>query len=224
MGHRMDVCPDPSNKLCRGSGISNPTEDHGCIPKCSLCGGNHLTADRACKARFKMSYIVRRRRWERRRAKEEYDAGRGNRDKRSPAGGPRRSASKQRDRSQTPDRSSNNSGGGNGRQSRSRSKPRSGSGKGGGNRRWETTNRTASESWASSKPGPARSPGPVRDPVPVQSPGTSQLSTEGTPKKRWAGPTGLPSLEPVKPNPHPSPLTPPNPLIYKRIRKGTLAK
>ncbi|KAL1482333.1 hypothetical protein MTO96_033873 [Rhipicephalus appendiculatus] len=152
MGHRMDVCPDPSNKLCRGCGISNPTEDHGCTPKCGLCGGNHLTADRACKARFKMPYIVRRRRWERRRAEEEYDAWRGNRDKRGPAGGPRRSASKERDRSQTPDRSGNNSGGGNGRQSRSRSKPRSGSGKGGGNRRWETTNRTASESWASSKP------------------------------------------------------------------------
>ncbi|KAH7956054.1 hypothetical protein HPB52_005790 [Rhipicephalus sanguineus] len=150
MGHRMDVCPDPSNKLCRGCGISNPTEDHGCIPKCGLCGGNHLTADRACKARFKMPYIVRRRRWERRRAKEEDDAERGNREERGPAGGPRRSSSKQRDRSQTPDRSSN-SGGGNGRQSRSRSKPRSGSGKGGGNRRWETTNRTASESRASSR-------------------------------------------------------------------------
>ncbi|KAL1454757.1 hypothetical protein MTO96_043677 [Rhipicephalus appendiculatus] len=33
MGHRMDVCPDPSNKLCRGCGISNPTEDHGMHPE-----------------------------------------------------------------------------------------------------------------------------------------------------------------------------------------------
>ncbi|KAH7940131.1 hypothetical protein HPB52_021884 [Rhipicephalus sanguineus] len=197
MDHRMDECPDPSNKLCRGCGISNPTEDHGCIPKCGLCGvftllclrsrkagmqrfgekpevdavpgrlhplervvrcipfcsrGNHLTADRACKARFKIPYIVRRRRWERHPAKEKDDAERGNREGRGPAGGPRRSASKQRDRSQTPDRSSN-SGGGNGRQSHSRSKPRFGSGKGDGNRRWETTNRTASESRASSRSG-----------------------------------------------------------------------
>ncbi|KAL3224027.1 hypothetical protein MRX96_026967 [Rhipicephalus microplus] len=66
--------------------------------------------------------------------------------------GLRLSASKQRDRSQTPDCSSNNSGSGNGRQSRSRWKPRSGGAKGGGNRRWETTHRTASVSRACSKP------------------------------------------------------------------------
>ncbi|KAL3199818.1 hypothetical protein MRX96_053681 [Rhipicephalus microplus] len=46
-------------------------------------------------------------------------------------------------------------------------------------------------------------------------------STEhrGSAEKRWAGSTGLPSREPVKPNLHPS-----NVLTHKRIRKGTLAK
>lgn len=140
VGHRIDVCPDPSNKICRGCGISNPAEDHECVPKCGLCGGKHLTADKACKARFKTPYVVRRRRWERRRAEEEEDAGRRNREKRGPAGGPHRSASKQRGRSQTPVRSSNNSSGENDRQSRSRSKSRSRGGNGGGNRRWETVN------------------------------------------------------------------------------------
>lgn len=149
VGHRMDVCPDPSNTICRGCGIANPAEDHGCVPKCGLCGGNHLTAAKACRARFKMPYVVRRRRWARRRAEEE-DAGRMNQDKRGPAGGPRRSASKQRGRSQTPVRSSsNNSGKGNGRQSRSRSKTPSGGGNGGGNRR--SCSRASSSSRASSK-------------------------------------------------------------------------
>nr|XP_050023412.1 serine/arginine repetitive matrix protein 2-like [Dermacentor andersoni] len=144
----MDVCPDPSNTICRGCGISNPAEDHRCVPKCGLCEGKHLTADKACKARFKTPYVVRRRRWERRRAEEE-DAGRRNRDKRGPAGGPRRSASKQRGRSHTPDRSSNNSGGGNGRRSRSRSKTPSGGSNGGGYRR--SRSRTSSRSRASSR-------------------------------------------------------------------------
>ncbi|XP_070389366.1 serine/arginine-rich splicing factor 6-like [Dermacentor albipictus] len=129
----MDVCPDPSNTICRGCRISNPAEDHRCVPKCGLCGGKHLVAEKASKARFKTSYVVRQRHWERRRAEEE-DAGRRNRDKRGPAGGPRRSASKQPGRSHTPGRSSNNSGGGNGCRSRSRSKTPSGGGNGDGNR------------------------------------------------------------------------------------------
>ncbi|KAL3190586.1 hypothetical protein MRX96_019689 [Rhipicephalus microplus] len=85
-------------------------------------------------------------------SREQHDAGRSNQDKRGPAGGPRCSASKQRDWSQTPDCSSNNSNGGNGRQGRSRSKPRCGDGKGGGNRHWETMRRTGSVSRACSKP------------------------------------------------------------------------
>ncbi|KAK8773410.1 hypothetical protein V5799_012057 [Amblyomma americanum] len=76
VGHRMDVCPDPLNTICRGCRISKPDEDHGCVPKCGLYGGKNLTADKACKARFKTPYVVRQRRWERRRAEED-DAGEG---------------------------------------------------------------------------------------------------------------------------------------------------
>ncbi|KAL1481102.1 hypothetical protein MTO96_050466 [Rhipicephalus appendiculatus] len=86
VGHKTDVCPDCSNKLCRGCGISNPAEDHGCVPKCGLYGCNHLTADKACEVRFQMAHVVRQRRWERRRVEQEDDAERRNRDKRgSPA-------------------------------------------------------------------------------------------------------------------------------------------
>ncbi|KAH9364815.1 hypothetical protein HPB48_020963 [Haemaphysalis longicornis] len=68
LGHRMDVCPNPSNRICRGCGVQNPNDIHKCVPKCSLCGGGHLTADKTCKARYKTPYVVRRRRWERQRA------------------------------------------------------------------------------------------------------------------------------------------------------------
>ncbi|KAL1436843.1 hypothetical protein MTO96_049243 [Rhipicephalus appendiculatus] len=39
VGHRMDVCSNPQDKICRGCGIANPGEDHKCEPKCGLCGG-----------------------------------------------------------------------------------------------------------------------------------------------------------------------------------------
>ncbi|KAK8787953.1 hypothetical protein V5799_022271 [Amblyomma americanum] len=71
LGHRMDVCPNPEDKICRGCGMKNPEESHVCTnPKCSLCGGNHLTADKECKARFKTPYVVRKRRWERQQQEE----------------------------------------------------------------------------------------------------------------------------------------------------------
>ncbi|KAG0434856.1 hypothetical protein HPB47_018828 [Ixodes persulcatus] len=47
LGHRMDVCPNSENRICRGCGIKNPKKSHVCSnPKCSLCGGNHLSADK----------------------------------------------------------------------------------------------------------------------------------------------------------------------------------
>ncbi|KAH7961502.1 hypothetical protein HPB52_009455 [Rhipicephalus sanguineus] len=64
LGHRMDVCPNPNNRVCRGCGLRNPDQGHQCNPKCDLCGGAHLTADRTCKARYKTPYLVRKRRWE----------------------------------------------------------------------------------------------------------------------------------------------------------------
>lgn len=114
LGHRMDVCPDPNNKICRGCGIAKPTDDHVCEPKCGLCGGSHITADRTCKARFKTPFVVRQRRWERKQQRRQ-ERGR-SRDRRGPAGGPQRSDGS---RSRTPTRSADGR-----RRSRSRSQSR----------------------------------------------------------------------------------------------------
>lgn len=70
LGHRADVCPNPSKKVCRGCGLASPAEDHQCSPKCALCGGPHPTADRLCKQRFQVPYVVRRRRRHRKRTRK----------------------------------------------------------------------------------------------------------------------------------------------------------
>lgn len=70
LGHRADVCPAPVKTICRGCGLASPAEDHECSPKCTLCGGPHLTADKACKQRFQVPYVVRRRRRQRKRAEK----------------------------------------------------------------------------------------------------------------------------------------------------------
>ncbi|KAH9365979.1 hypothetical protein HPB48_015756 [Haemaphysalis longicornis] len=49
VGPRMKVCPSPQNCICRGCGIAKPDAEHTCTPKSGLCGGKHLTTDRACK-------------------------------------------------------------------------------------------------------------------------------------------------------------------------------
>ncbi|KAH7985292.1 hypothetical protein HPB52_024206 [Rhipicephalus sanguineus] len=41
LGHRMDVCPSPQDRVCRGCGTANPGPDHQCNPCCQLCGGEH---------------------------------------------------------------------------------------------------------------------------------------------------------------------------------------
>ncbi|KAH8027759.1 hypothetical protein HPB51_009426 [Rhipicephalus microplus] len=71
LGHRTDVCPTPSDVVCRGCGLPNPDEQHQCTPICKFCGGPHLTASKECAHRFKTPYIVRRRRFERARQQEE---------------------------------------------------------------------------------------------------------------------------------------------------------
>ncbi|KAH7942771.1 hypothetical protein HPB52_001125 [Rhipicephalus sanguineus] len=68
VGHRKDVCPTPTIKTCLACGLANPKEDHSCTPKCKLCGGEHSTGDRTCKATYKMTYVVRKRQWVRRQA------------------------------------------------------------------------------------------------------------------------------------------------------------
>ncbi|KAL1442457.1 hypothetical protein MTO96_046407 [Rhipicephalus appendiculatus] len=67
LGHRADVCPNPNKRVCRGCGLASPSDDHQCSPKCALCGGPHPTADRTCKERFQVPYVVRRRRRRRRK-------------------------------------------------------------------------------------------------------------------------------------------------------------
>ncbi|KAL1455811.1 hypothetical protein MTO96_006252 [Rhipicephalus appendiculatus] len=39
----------------------NPDEGHQCEPKCQLCGADHSTADKTCKAKFKKPFIVKQR-------------------------------------------------------------------------------------------------------------------------------------------------------------------
>ncbi|KAH7931453.1 hypothetical protein HPB51_029851 [Rhipicephalus microplus] len=68
LGHRSDVCPTPTVITCPDCGVSSPPENHTCQPKCSICGGAHPTADRACQSRYQVPYIVRRRRRRRRKA------------------------------------------------------------------------------------------------------------------------------------------------------------
>ncbi|KAL1477651.1 hypothetical protein MTO96_035589 [Rhipicephalus appendiculatus] len=103
LGHRMDVCPNPQDKVCRGCDAPNPGPDHRCSPRCKLCGGTQMTADRNCRARYKTPYIVTKRQWERRRAAEEAEAAATT----DPAGKPSSrsrtpSRSRSRSRSRTP--------------------------------------------------------------------------------------------------------------------------
>ncbi|KAH7944587.1 hypothetical protein HPB52_021404 [Rhipicephalus sanguineus] len=57
-------------KVCRGCAVNDPAEDHQCQPKCALCGGAHLTADKSCRHRFQVPFVVRQRRRRRKRAKK----------------------------------------------------------------------------------------------------------------------------------------------------------
>ncbi|KAH7973098.1 hypothetical protein HPB52_021595 [Rhipicephalus sanguineus] len=104
--HRMDVCPYPNNKICRGCGARNPPADHSCDPKCCLCGGPHLTADKSCTARYKTPYVIRKRIGERRATSQAIDQ----------AAGPSTLDTKARSRSRNQDK---------GRRSRSRTSSRS---------------------------------------------------------------------------------------------------
>lgn len=67
VGHRMDVCPTPEDKICRSCGAKNPREGHKCDPKCALCCGDHPTGDKNCKNRFQTPYLLRKRQREKER-------------------------------------------------------------------------------------------------------------------------------------------------------------
>ncbi|KAH7948371.1 hypothetical protein HPB52_020955 [Rhipicephalus sanguineus] len=68
VGHCKDVCPTPTIKTCLACRLANRKEDHSFTPKCKMCGGEHSTGDRTCKAKYKMPYVVRKRQWLRRQA------------------------------------------------------------------------------------------------------------------------------------------------------------
>lgn len=80
------MCPTPAKTICRGCGIAFPTKDPVCTPKCALCGGPHHMADKQCKQRFQMPYVVRGRR-ERQRAKSPVSLDRERDQSRSPSRG-----------------------------------------------------------------------------------------------------------------------------------------
>ncbi|KAL1445391.1 hypothetical protein MTO96_045043 [Rhipicephalus appendiculatus] len=65
IGHKGDVCPNPTDRLCPGCGAFNQYRDHTCKPKCRMCGKDHATADRNCKAKIKKPFIVKQRQWAR---------------------------------------------------------------------------------------------------------------------------------------------------------------
>ncbi|KAH7955122.1 hypothetical protein HPB49_024610 [Dermacentor silvarum] len=57
VGHRPDACPGPKSDLCGICGKAVPLTDgarapHECTPRCALCAGPHVTADRCCKERY----------------------------------------------------------------------------------------------------------------------------------------------------------------------------
>ncbi|KAH7934523.1 hypothetical protein HPB51_029112 [Rhipicephalus microplus] len=70
VGHRQDVCPTPSEKVCEHYGTKPTGPDHECMtPDCALCSQAHITGDRTCSNRYQVPYVVRRRSRRRRRRK-----------------------------------------------------------------------------------------------------------------------------------------------------------
>ncbi|KAH7979292.1 hypothetical protein HPB49_008970 [Dermacentor silvarum] len=68
VGHRQDVCPHPTDKVCDQCSHGPPGLDHVCSePKCALYGGAHVTGDRTYRSRYQVLYLVRRRRQRHRR-------------------------------------------------------------------------------------------------------------------------------------------------------------
>ncbi|XP_065289316.1 uncharacterized protein [Dermacentor albipictus] len=63
VGHRMDACPNLRLDTCGLCGQEIPLVEgvrapHECVPKCSVCGGGHVTNSRECTAKFRNSKIA----------------------------------------------------------------------------------------------------------------------------------------------------------------------
>lgn len=116
VGHRSTACPQPGAQACHGCGLRDPAPDHPCVAKCTLCGGDHVTAAKGCPERYLTPYIIRqRKRLQQRRAQfiRDQTPSRGKRNRSATPSGFERSSSKH----PTMDGSSRR-----GRQSRSRSR------------------------------------------------------------------------------------------------------
>lgn len=59
LGHRADVCPNPTVRSCDFCGARDPTPEHVCKPQCALCNGDHLTASKGCPKRFCEPFVLR---------------------------------------------------------------------------------------------------------------------------------------------------------------------
>ncbi|KAH9367913.1 hypothetical protein HPB48_008367 [Haemaphysalis longicornis] len=54
VGHRADVCPNPTPSRCQGCGQhSSEDNPHSCTLECPLCKGDHSFGDKSCTLRFK---------------------------------------------------------------------------------------------------------------------------------------------------------------------------
>ncbi|KAH9384925.1 hypothetical protein HPB48_026955 [Haemaphysalis longicornis] len=66
VGHRSDVCNNEPSEKCKKCGSPPfPTGEHDCKPKCQLCGNDHETGDRRCKALYRIPYLIKKRQWKR---------------------------------------------------------------------------------------------------------------------------------------------------------------
>lgn len=60
VGHRADVCPQPTTTKCIHCGLQTPPPDHECHPTCQLCNLPHTTAGKDCPKRYKPNTTLRR--------------------------------------------------------------------------------------------------------------------------------------------------------------------
>ncbi|KAH7931574.1 hypothetical protein HPB52_025561 [Rhipicephalus sanguineus] len=97
-----DVCPNPNTTWCRTCGLKTPPENHQCKPHCTLCGGPHPTADKDCKRKFQVPYIVRQRRRRRRQRGRSRSRGPSGASSRNSSATSSTSAASRRSRSVTP--------------------------------------------------------------------------------------------------------------------------
>ncbi|KAH6935098.1 hypothetical protein HPB50_003414 [Hyalomma asiaticum] len=63
VGHRADACPNTQPNTCGLCGQQAPLVEgvrapHECVPRCSVCGGEHATNSRDCAANFRTHKVI----------------------------------------------------------------------------------------------------------------------------------------------------------------------